>query len=184
MPARSLRRGPGRRCAARATTGPTSGPTAAAGSVGVSPRSVCGPPRPAPMSASTATSYPSASVCGAGDNDRAPGWRPARQHVSVAFLGRRHPARTAAPFAHRRRVGPRDRCATPATPLPCAGGGRARDAVSNDGWCHHQALAPPAAVTAPGSPRCTPATPADAKTNSMSGAAATDAHSPGAPPRQ
>ena len=178
---RSSRRGRASHCAARATTGPTFGP---AGAAAASLRSACRPTRRAPTSASTATSCLSASVGAAGGPGPASGSLLARRRVFDASPERRPLARIAARTGRLPPDGPKARCVTPATTPRSADGEHARAAAPSAGWCHLPARAPPAAVTARGSPRCTPAQNAGARTSSTSGAVATGARLPAAPPKR
>lgn len=182
VPVRSCRATPAVCCAGRATTAPKFGPVGVADVAGEWPPSACGPPGPALTSVSTVTSCPSPPAGAAGGPDPAPGSPLARRHAFVASPGQPRPAPTAAPSGRRPPAGPKARCVTAATPPRSAAGERAPTAASTGGWSHHRALAPPAAVTAPVSPPCTPAGSAGARTSSTSGAAAIDAHSPAAPP--
>lgn len=179
---RSSRRGRTGRCAVRATTDPTFDHTGSAGAADALPLLACGPRAQAPTSASTATRCPTPTVSAAGGTDHALGSRPATPPVSAAFPDRRHRAPTAARTGRQRRAGPRARSATRATTPRSGGEERAPSAARNGDWCPHLVRPPPDAVTAPGSPRCTSAVDAAARTSSMSGAAAIAAPSPGEPP--
>lgn len=181
---RSSRRGRASHCAARATTAPSFGPAGAAGAAVGSLRSACRPGGRAPTSASTATSCPSASVGAAGGPGPASGSRPARRRVFDASPERRPLARIAARTGRLPPDGPKVRCVTPATTPRSADGEHARAAAPSAGWCHLPARAPPAAVTARGSLRCTPVQNAGARTSSTSGAVATGARLPAAPPKR
>lgn len=179
----SCRGGPAGRCAAPATTAPMSAPEGPAGCAGGSLPSACRPRRPAPTSASTATSFLRTCAGAAGAPGPAPGWRPACRGVFAASPEPPRSALIAERTVRPPPAGPRGRCATLATAPPSVGGARARTAAWNDGWCHPPAPAPPGAVTARDWLRYTPVWSAVGRTSSMSGAAANDAPSPAAAPK-
>lgn len=183
--ARSSLAAPTARCAVLVITARPTDPTG--GAVGAERwrRSACGRRALRPTSASTVTSSRSPPVAPAAGTGRVRLLRRAPRRVRRAFPELGRSVRTAAETAHRRRDGPRGRCAKRVTPRRCAGEGSAGAVGPSVVSSRRPGRERRAVVTAPvlcrwrrTSARC-----ADGRTSVTSAVAATTARSPDAPAR-